>query len=250
MNKHGVLLLIVMAASLQAAAQFTTTAHSARNSAMGGCLLLQADSGAHLSIGWRQGYLAQGMSTRHLAADAQLGTSGHAYGTYSHFGDATYHEQQAALAYAIRASQWLNIGVYGTYSHIGTNDSHYDSHQWLDGGVMIQASDNMHIAGYLAAGSRSWDEQQRFGVRAGFAYKPARSITTVVEYALEERARVRCGIEYVYENHYYARAGLFTNPVTMTFGLGLAQRHYTIDLGTEVHPILGLSPQISLGLCL
>ena len=81
-------------------------------------------------------------------------------------------------------------------------------------------------------------------------YRPVSDLITVVELSSDERPRFRCGMEYAYQQRYFARVGLSTNPLLMTFGLGCRVSHYHIDLGTEVHPVLGLSPQISLGLCL
>lgn len=144
MNKRGVLLLALLA-PLWAAAQFTPTAHDARSGAMGGCLLLQPDSGTCASLGWRQGYLMQGMATRRIAASTALGRVGRLAGDYSHFGDADYHEQQAALATTMRVAPWLTVGVYGLYSNIGTADAHYLTQHWLDGGVFLQIAVNQRV---------------------------------------------------------------------------------------------------------
>ena len=253
MNSRGVLLLAALLAPLWAAAQFSPTAHDARSGAMGGCLLLPADSSAGwATLDWRQGYLMQGMATRSLAAGMHFGTVGRVAAAYSHFGDADYHEQQAALAVGMRVTRWLTLGVYGLYSNIGTSDPHYCPQHWLDGGLALQIDGNRNIdwGGYVVANSRSWDESRPIGMRAGITYRPVSDLLTVVELSMDDRTRLRCGMEYAYQHRYFARVGLSTNPLLMTFGLGCRLGRYHIDLGTEVHPVLGLSPQISLGLCL
>ena len=104
--------------------------------------------------------------------------------------------------------------------------------------------------GYFVTNSRSWDKERPVGLRAGIVYHPLAELLTAVELSADERTRLRLGMEYAYNGRLFARAGLSTNPLVLTFGVGCRLRHYCIDMGTEVHPVLGLSPQISLGLCL
>lgn len=249
MNKHGVILLALLAV-LPAAAQFTPTAQSARQGALGGCLVALPTHTPSIGIGWHQGFLAQGLATKTLSASVPLGERGTAFGKYTHFGDAIYHEQQATAGAGLAVNDWLTAGVYAIYSHIGTNDAHYDHQQWLDGGIALQAVASKSFSTYLTVYSRRWDTARPVGGRLGAAYRPADGLLTVAELAADERTRFRCGMEYTYNQRIAARIGLATNPVTLTFGAGYADKHYRIDLATEVHPVLGLSPQISLGLCL
>ena len=250
MTKRGATLLVVLALAIHATAQFTPTAQSARNSALGGCLILQPETGTQLDLGWRQGYLSQGMATKTLQATIPAGKTTTAYAGYSHFGDAVYHEQQATAAYAIMLNWQITVGVYGQYSNIGTDDAHYKPQHWLDAGVVLTAAAGDRTGAYLVAGSRHWDTDRPLGGRIGATYSPTDGLLTVAELAVEERTRLRCGLEYTYEKRYSARAGLSTNPLVMTFGVGYKIKNYHIDLSTEVHQVLGLSPQITLGLCL
>lgn len=146
MNKSGVLLLAALLLPLWAAAQFSPTAHDARNGAMGGCHILPSDSGAYAVIAWRQGYMTQGMATRNIVAGTPLGRVASLHGRYSYFGDADYHEQQGAMACGIRVAPWLTAAVYGLYSNIGTSDAHYRQQHWLDGGVVVQLVENKPVA--------------------------------------------------------------------------------------------------------
>ncbi len=253
MNNRGVLLLAALLVPMWAAAQFAPTARDARSGAMGGCLLMPVDTSVGwATVDWRQGYLMQGMATRNMVAGTRLGNVGHLAAGYSNFGDADYHEQQAVFACGMKVVPWLTLGVYGIYSNIGTSDAHYRQQHWLDGGVVLQVAGikNIDWGGYFVANSRRWDESRPYGLRAGITYRLVADLLTVVELSVDDCTRLRCGMEYAYRERYFARVGLSTNPLTMTFGLGCRFDRYHIDLGTEVHPVLGLSPQISLGLCL
>lgn len=251
MNNKGVsLLVLLVAAALPAAAQLIPTAQSARQCALGGCLIPERITSTALSIGWRQGFMVQGMATRQIEVATPIGERWFSTLHYSHFGDAAYHEQQATMAGGVQAARWLTIAIYGIYSHMATNDAHYTPQHWLDAGTALMVNTGNTLDAYIAVHSRRWDIHRPAGGRAGFVYRPIGSLTATAEVSSDDRTRVRCGMEYIYEGRMAARAGLATNPTTMTFGVGYAERHYQIDLATEVHPTLGLTPQITFRLCL
>lgn len=250
MNKRGAVLFVLLAVATATEAQFMPTAQNARQGALGGCHLPQKDEGTRIGTSWRQGFMAQGCATRRLDAAANIGRRGFTHLGYSHFGNVTYHEQQTTLAIGMDVCEWLRIVIDGIYSHLGTNDMHYGTQQWLDAGLCIQATAGKKIDFYFDAQSRRWDNRRTIGGHAGFGYKALPTLTTVGEIAFEERTRLRCGMEYLCWQHLAIRGGLATNPLVLTFGAGYASDHYHIDMSTEVHPVLGLSPQITLGICL
>jgi hypothetical protein len=49
--------------------------------------------------------------------------------------------------------------------------------------------------------------------------------------------------------HFFFRAGLATAPLVLSAGAGIAYGRYLIDISAESHPVLGLTPQISLAVC-
>lgn len=216
---------------------------------MGGCYIEPTDSTVCVDIGWRQGFSLRGMATRTLGLGAPLGVRGRAGLLYCGFGDVNYHEQQLAAGYTLMVAPWLKVVVYGLYSGIGTSDAHYEVQHWLDagGGLTVKGG---RLYGYAVAGSRSWSDKQSWKFCGGMAYSHTEHITSAVGFSVEERLRLRCGMEYVHDGCAFVRAGVCSNPLTLTFGVGYRQQHYHIDLATEVHSTLGLSPLISLGLCL
>lgn len=222
----------------------------ARAASMGGCYVASMDSSVCVDVGWRQSFAMRGMATRTIALGAPLGARGRALLLYSGFGDVDYHEQQVSAGYLLAVAPWLNIMVYGLYSGIGTSDAQYWGGQiWLDAGGGITLGGD-RVWGYAVAGSRSWSDTRAWMLRGGMAYRHTEHVISAVGFSIEERLRLRCGMEYSYNRCAFVRAGLCSNPLTLTFGVGYRQRHYHIDLATEVHSFLGLSPQISLGLCL
>ena len=247
--RRGIVILLFCVMPLAAVAQFGDGWHDARSAAMGGCFLPSMDSAVSMDVGWRQGFMLKGMATRTVAFGMPVGGLGWAGALYSAFGDLDYNEQQLAAGGAMTVAPWLKVMVYGLYSRIGTSDAHYDAQHWLDaGGALTVGGDR--VWGYLLAGSRRWSDTRPWMMHGGLAFRPNRQIVSAVGLSVEERLRLRCGMEYCHEGHAFVRAGLCTNPLVLTFGVGYRQRHYHIDIATEVHSTLGVSPQISLGLCL
>lgn len=231
-----------------AVAQIDAFCGDARTGALGGCYVPMADSTVTVDVGWRQAFMLKGMATRTLAVVAPLGRQGRAGLHYAGFGDEDYSEQQAAAGYGVRVAPWLTVMAYGLYSRVATADAHYDAQQWVDAGCGVTLGGEK-LWGYLTAGSRRWSDGRPWGMRGGVAYRPTEQMLNALGFSFEERLRLRCGMEYTYGGCAAVRAGLITNPLTLTFGAGYRQQRFHIDLATEVHSTLGLSPQISLGLC-
>ena len=243
------LILATLLLPLAAQAQFDAASPDARAGALGGCYVRPADSTGYVDVGWRQAFGVKGMATRTLGLGTPLGAVGQAALRYCGFGDADYNVHRLTAGCSMTVASWLTIMVYGLYTHSGTLDAHYVSQEWLDAGGGVAAGGD-RLWAYALAGSRSWSDTRPWRLRAGVNYCPMQQLTTAVAVSYDERVRLRCGVEYAIERHAFLRAGLCSNPLALTFGIGYSQRHYHIDLATEVHSLLGLSPQISLGLCL
>ena len=61
---------------------------------------------------------------------------------------------------------------------------------------------------------------------------------------------MRMGMEYDYRGTLFFRAGMATNPMTATFGIGVRMSRLTVDVGASVHRVLGVTPQTTLTLWL
>ena len=219
---------------------------------MGGCLLVPTDGGGRLQVAldYRQSYLMAGMATKGLEVHANMGSLSTVAARYSHFGDADYNEQQMSLAYGLHVNRWLQLGVAGRYLYSGTADAWYQPEHYLAAALIARAILGNRCEIALLAGTRPWDEARPWRWHASLGYRPVEGLLAVVEAESEECMRARLGLEYCYEKLFFIRSGLATNPLTLSFGLGWRQQHYSIDLATEVHSALGLTPQVTLSVCL
>lgn len=244
-TKFVLLIAVVAALSLPAMAQYTTPiAQSARSGALGGSLLCDFDGG-QVAVDWRRGYRLAALADKTLRLQVPVG-AGTAMAAYSHRGTVDYHEQQALAAYVLPLTSVLRAGVAARWLQRGTGDAHYEQRQWLAPSALLQASWQATTL-TLLAGTRPWDDNRPWRMHLQAAYRPLPQLLTVAELECEERTRLRLGMEYSYDC-WQLRGGLATQPVVLTFGLGMRRHNFSIDLAVEVHDALGITPQTSLAL--
>lgn len=242
----GILLAIVLTATASTVdAQFTHTAHSARSAAMGGCHIY--DTARHVTLSYRNTFGITELADKKVSALLPLWT-GYVEGEYSHHGNSEYHEQQAIVATTIRATQWLSVTAALRYLNLGSNDPHYARQHWLAwvAGLRIELPHRVNID--LSVGSRQWDTAQPWTYRTTLIYNPSKEWTTIVEALHDGQFRLMAGAEYVYDDVVAVRAGMSTNPLSATFGVGLRRNVISIDIAAEAHSRLGLTPHICITL--
>lgn len=201
-----------------------------------------------VGLDYRQGFLMAGMADKSLRLVWPTAQRGAVVADYQHHGNLDYHEQQVEAGYALRATEWLQVGVAARYLHLGTSDGHYPAQQWVAAAALLQATVGDNTVLTLSGGSRPWDAVRPYRLHVQAQYRPLPQLLTVIEGESEERARLRLGLEYCYHEQFFLRTGLATHPMLFTFGLGFRQTHYAIDLAVEVHNALGLTPHTSLTL--
>ncbi len=247
-SKHSAgILFLLIALTFPVKAQFIRTTHSAHNGAMGGVMLYDLDH-RQISLGYRQDFLMAEMADKTLRIVWSLAQIGYLTADYCHHGNQDYHEQQAGASYALRVTNWLVVGVEGRYLHLGTSDGHYRPQQWLAAAVTLHTIPSQNTTIDIVAGTRPWDSLHPYRIHLQTAYRPTTQFLTVVEAESEDRLRLRLGMEYIY-NHFLAlRAGLATNPMVLSCGVGLRHKSISFDLGIESHSTLGITPLTSLTL--
>lgn len=240
------LLIAAMLLWQPVAAQFVHTTHDARSGTMGGVFLV--DSTRRVTLAWRQDFMLAGMADKRLAVVVPVGATGFATAEYNHHGNATYGEQWAALGYVLEAAEWLRVGVRGRWMCIGVADGWYEPQHWLGADVLAVAQLGRTEL-LMATGTRPWDDVRPWRAVAQIVYRPSAVWLTALAVESDDRVRLRCGMEYAYEGTLFFRAGLATNPMLVSFGVGAKYGMMVLDIGAEVHSALGLSPCCSVTVC-
>lgn len=248
MRPLAALVLILFLLPLAAAAQFSMPPCDARSSALGGTYLFDTDT-RHVAVSYRQDFMVAGMADKRLSLVWPTGKVGVAMASYLHHGNIDYHEQQAMVAYAIRPLSWFLVGVGGKYLNVGTSDPWYEPQHWLAAAVYSEFVVGSHARLALVAGSYPWGRYNKWRARLQVQYRPVVGMLTVLEGEMEDRPRVRFGMEYNHRGPFFFRAGLSTVPIIGTFGLGFRYGHFCIDIAAEVHQWLGITPHTTLSVC-
>lgn len=242
------IMFLLLVPPLTVEAQLISSPHNARSSAMGGCLVRELDT-RHIDISYRQGFFLAGMADKRLSLVWPMGNMGVATAQYLHHGNLDYHEQQAEVGYALNVTTWMLVGVGAQYLNIGTSDPAYRHQQWLVASVYAQADLNKRTRVVLTTGSMPWYRQRPVRACLQVQYSPVNGVLTVVAGEMEERLRMRIGMEYSFDGPFFFRAGLATAPLIGTFGMGFRSGHFSIDIAAEVHQSLGVTPHTTLSLC-
>ena len=228
------------------AAQFAHISHDARRGAMGGVFLL--DTTRRVELAYRQDYMLAGMADKRAAVVLPDGRIGAVVAEYNHHGNMTYHEQQASAGYMLRVGEWLRVGVLGRWMNIGVDDAWYESHQWLGADAMAVANVE-RTEMLLSVGTRPYDDVRPWRAMAQVAYRPSTEWLAAVAIETDDCLRLRCGMEYIYEEMILFRAGMSTGPMQVGFGAGVRYGSMRLDIGAETHSSLGVSPCISVAIC-
>lgn len=242
-------IVLLMLSATPMVAQFVSTPWDARSCSMGGCSF-ENDNRRYVSLSHRQGFAVSGLSTQRLGVGWTVGAQGWVTTDYIFFGDVDYSEQQVVAGGGMRIDECLDLGVEARYCRVGTGDGYYEPERWMAMAARATVRVNSKLTLSALAGSRPWDSNRPWRMHVNAVFVPSSGLLAVVELESEERLRLRCGAEYGYREHFFFRAGMATYPITLTFGFGLQYEHYRIDLAAEAHNTLGITPQISMSLCL
>lgn len=175
--------------------------------------------------------------------------------SYTNFGFASYHEGNIGLAYGMRLSKKLALGVQLNYHTLSIAAENYGKTGALtaDVGFLLQVSERVSLAAHISNPTRTKlndynDERIPTVLRIGAGYQISDDVfvTGDVEKDIDQDVTVRGGIEYKPADILYLRVGASDNPGLLAFGIGLEFNAFKFDLSTTYHSYLGYSPQISL----
>ncbi len=263
----GVVLLLLGGFPVTLQAQFDFPSMGGRSAALGGCSVALDDAESSfdnwaamgglehtvLSLSGRQQFVSEGLGYARLAAALPVGFG--AWGaSLLHYGNSDYNEQQVSLAYAAPAGRKVRVAAVLHYLHSATSDPYYDPVHLLTFSVAIQYAPSERLTvGFKAynplATEMHTDVYSRTPalLNLGVAYRLLDELLAVVEAEknLYSEATLRMGLEYLFLENYAFRVGLNTHPTIYTFGLGIRQRHWGVDLSAQMHQVLGMTPQLS-----
>ena len=168
------------------------------------------------------------------------------------FGDALYSEDQFALGFGHRVSQFsFGLRLSGYQYHVETVGTRFTTA--VDVGGVAQLSPTLHFGMQitnLTQAKKSGYTQEKVPTRiqTGMAYRPTETfqLAAEVEYEVQQTTNAKIGAEYTVLKKISFRSGVQTAYFQQFFGLGLTHRLLRIDYALRTHAELGWSHQLSL----
>ncbi len=171
----------------------------------------------------------------------------------TYFGNNLYNERQLNLAYGRQLFKDLNMGI--DLDYVGISIADYGTANAFTFGLGVQYT----IVPKLVAGAHVYNplrwhftdfEEDKLPsvVNVGLAYLPSNKVTISVdaEKNMDKSLLLKAGVEYNIVEKLSLRAGITTEPVAASFGIGLNLGNLRIDLANSFHPVLGYSPHFGL----
>lgn len=222
---------------------------SAFNNQAGLAQITQAQAGIY----YENRYLLKelGYKAAAFACPFEAGTLGL---SYTHFGFSAYNESKIGLASAKRIGKYLSMGVQIDYCMIHL-DENYENHSFFtfEVGVLSNISPKLSLGAHVynplnVKISKKSGECAPAIFRMGASYMVTNKfmITAETEKDINHKAVLKSGFEYQLTPVVNLRAGIASNPASISFGVGIYKGNLVMDFSTSYHQILGFSPQASL----
>lgn len=174
--------------------------------------------------------------------------------SFETYGVNAYKQTQTGLSLARAFSPKLLMAVTVNYHQLQINNYGNAKAFTAQVGVQYQALKNLWLGAHIAnPNSSKYGEitdqiipaHIQFG--GSYTFSDKLIISTEFEKILDSQADFKTGIEYKIIKAFALRGGVSMNPFKQYAGFGLALENLLFDFGISSHPILGYSPQISLG---
>ncbi|MCF6367035.1 MAG: hypothetical protein L3J35_12645 [Bacteroidales bacterium] len=172
---------------------------------------------------------------------------------YSYSGDEYSNFSKFGLAYAKRLGKRFTAGIQLDYFRRAQLNYGITGIAVGEFGMIAEPIKNLFIGAHVFNPWRAkfygTDETLTSIFRLGAGYKFSEKVlfTLEGEKDIEQKAVVRCGTEYNVAGGLFLRAGVATNPVKYSFGLGYNYKDVVFDLAFINHNVLGYYMQFGLG---
>lgn len=170
----------------------------------------------------------------------------------THFGYSQFSQSRFGLSYGMMLTKTISAGI-GINYHMVRIANGYGSAGCItaEGGIIYKPIDKISIGAHVFNPTQSsFGENQNlpttFGL--GIAYQPVESVLILIQGDDNTLTSptLRTGLEYSPVKRLSFRAGLISNPMTLSFGLGWNVKNLNVDLAFSYHRVLGYTPYISL----
>lgn len=170
----------------------------------------------------------------------------------THFGYSQYNQSRLGLAYGMMLSKTVSAGV-GINYHTVRLSGGYGGSECItaEGGIIYQPLQKITLGAHVFNPTRSTlgsnlNLTTSFGI--GMVYRPVDNVLIAIQGDDNTQSSpiIRTGIEYSPAKSLSLRAGISSNPMSLSFGLGWIVKSICFDIAFSYHQVLGYTPYISL----
>ncbi len=170
----------------------------------------------------------------------------------THFGYSQFSQSRFGLSYGMMLSKTISAGIGLNYHTVRIAQGYGSSGAiTAEAGILYQPLEKIAIGAHVFNPTRSTLGSDQnipttFGI--GLAYYPVESVLLSVQGDDNTQTSpvVRAGVEYSPIKKLCFRAGMSSNPMSLSFGLGWRVKSISFDLAFSYHRVLGYTPYISL----
>jgi hypothetical protein len=171
-----------------------------------------------------------------------------------YFGFSDYNETQLGLAYGRKLGSKVDAGAQFNYNGIRIGGI-YGSASAIsfEVGAIMHITEKLHTGIHVnnpVGGKFGKDQQEKLAsvYSFGIGYDASEKFFIGAEIEKEEdrRENVNAGIQYKFIPQLMARIGMSSAASTAWIGLGLTIKSFRLDVTTNYHPQLGISPGLLL----
>lgn len=171
----------------------------------------------------------------------------------SYFGYSKYNESKIGLGYAKKLGDKISFGVQLDYfnTHIAEDYGNKGA-AVAELGILVEPKENFFIGVHVFNPTMSkiaiYDNERIptiFRVGIGYKFSDNLYIATETEKDIDFDPVFKAGVEYMMIKDFFIRAGISTNPVQNSFGIGYVHKRLKADIAFSTHQILGITPHFT-----
>jgi hypothetical protein len=174
--------------------------------------------------------------------------------SFQSYGVDAYKEVKTGLSLAKAFGPKLLTAVSLNYHQLKIANYGTSQSFSVEVGLQYEAFKNLWLATHIANPNQSQYRDNtdeiipahiQFG--ASYIFSDQLILSTEVEKTLDAQADVKAGLEYKIVKFIALRGGISVNPFKQYAGFGVNYDKFNLDFAIGSHPVLGYSPQISIG---
>lgn len=203
---------------------------------------------------YQQHWLASDLAMQGLAFALPFGKGCFAVNANSFGKVDLFTERQFGLAYAMRLSDNVRVGVQLDYLDLRFGENYGStSTVTAEAGVQAKLNDKLWIGAHLYNPTQAglggpYDEKSPAEFGAGLSYRFSDQVllSAQADKDIDRGERYHVGLEYHPANVLFVRTGISTGPVQAHFGAGVHLKRLDMDLAVAARSQLGLTPMFTL----